>query len=542
MRAMRSSQLLAPLLVTAPLALVLAGCPGPEAMLDAGPGRPDAPRADAARPDSGLAPDAGALPPAPLDLLADLADPFAPARLRSGTPFLVSSRQPEEPEGLLNADYGHFEREEEGRGVMIDRRGPGVITRWWMTIGNLPGPRDPEAIRVRFWVDGAEIDPDGGEPGMTLGALTDGTVSSLASPFTLGREGTSGGFVVSQPIHYQESFRADVALNAGWTYYQLEGFDYDAPTEVVPFSYPPSAEQLANVEAAAMLWRDHDHPGTEQLGEPTALEASASTELRWMGPGVLTTLALEVPRAAREDTELVIQVDGEEVARAPLAWLAGGEDPAAESHASALFVVDPTQVRLHYPIPFELELVASLTNTGAATIGGVRMAGRVVSMPLDPDLGRFHAQCDTHGPVAAIQMCGTMDPSLRTPNNVIASWSGARGHYVGHSMIQRAASAWWCALEPDHEIFIDGAYALLGTGMEDYYSAGFYFMNGPVSWALAGASGWTRSTVDGSGATHVFRHHLVDTIPFSNELRFEYESYVEDTTFTGCSFFYVEPG
>ena len=115
-----------------------------------------------------------------------------------------------------------------------------------------------------------------------------------------------------------------------------------------------------------------------------------------------------------------------------------------------------------------------------------------------------------------------------------------RGHYVGHSLVQDVASSWWCALEPDHEIWIDGRYALLGTGMEDYYSAGFYFMNGPVQWLLAGATAWEREDTE-AASTHVYRHHLVDTIPFTSELRFELESYVDDTVFTGCAFFYVAP-
>ncbi len=522
------------------LGLGLTGCPTPEGSLDAAAADAATPRPDASR-DAGMLPDAG-VPATPIDLVADLADPYAPARLRPGLPFLVSSREPEPPEGLLNRDHTYYVREEDGRGVMIERTGPGVITRWWMTIGGLPGERDPEAIRVRLWVDDVEIDPDGGEPGLTLEALTDGTTMGLAAPFTLGREGTSGGFVVSQPIHYQRSFRADVSVNPGWTYYQFEGFDYDDDVQVEPFVYPPTDEQVAGLEAAAMLWRDHDHPGVERSGEAVSLAPDASTELSWMGPGVATELALDVPRADRDDVSVVIEVDGEEIARAPVSWLAGGGDPAAASHGSALFVVDPMTVRLHHPIPFELELVASLVNGSGRAIDRVRLGGRVVSGPLDADLGRLRVQCGTHGPVEAIQMCGTMDPTLRAPNNVVAEWSGDRGHYVGHSLVQTVPSSWWCALEPDHEIWIDGAYAILGTGMEDYYSAGFYFMNGPIAWALAGATGWTRSDVDASGATHVYRHHLVDTIPFEDELRFEFESYVDDTIFTGCAYFYVAPG
>ena len=55
-----------------------------------------------------------------------------------------------------------------------------------------------------------------------------------------------------------------------------------------------------------------------------------------------------------------------------------------------------------------------------------------------------------------------------------------------------------------------------------------------------GASDWSR-TSDEAGATHVYRHHLVDTIPFEAELRFEFESYVDGTTFEGCSYFYTAP-
>lgn len=520
--------------------IAAAGCSDPIAISDAAD-RDTAfpPRVDAAR-DAGPVPDTSRPPPA-IDLVADLADPFAPARLRRGFPFLVSSREPEPPDGLLNRDHSFYLSEENGWGVMIERPGPGVITRWWMTIGGLPGERDPEAIRVRFWVDGSEIDPDGGEPGTTLEFLTNGSVVGLASPFTLGREGTSGGFVVSQPIHYQRAFRADVQLNPGWTYYQFEGYDYEPGTAVVPFTYPPRLEELAKLEAAAMLWRDHEHPGAVREGDPVDLAPSTSTELRWLGPAVATELRVEVARAHRDDVSLHLLVDGDAVADAPLSWLVGATEPAASSYDSALAVVDPDIVRLFYPVPFESELVMSLRNDSTRGVVRARIAVRTVNGPLDRDLGRLRVQCGVRGPVPSISMCGTAEPSLRIPNNVVASWTGARGHYVGHSLVQRVSSSWWCALEPDHEVWIDGSYALLGTGMEDYYSAGFYFMNGPVAWLLAGATGWTRSALDGSAATHVYRHHLVDTIPFENEFRFEFESYVEETTFTGCSFFYVAP-
>ena len=498
---------------------------------DASMARPDASR------DALLTGDAGVLS-APTDLAADFADPSAPARLRAGYPFLVSSRTPEVPEGLLNDDYGHFVRVEDGWSVMIDKAGPGVITRWWMTIGNLPGVRDPEAVRVRFFVDDVEIDPTPSTPGVTLEELTNGSVPGLEAPFTLGREGTSGGFVVSQPLHYQRSFRAEVQAPAGpsWVYYQFEGLDYEVGTEVVPFQSPPTAEQAANLESAAALWRDHDHPGVVMASTPTTLATDAETRLTWTGPGVATTLSFTVPRMARETMQVIVLVDGEEVVRTPLAWLTGSAGPDASTYTSALLASTDRQAHFYYPVPFATSLEVRLRNTGAASVN-VALEGRVVSGALDADLAALRVDCHAGAAVPAIDECGTSNASLRTPNDVIARMSGGRGHYAGHALVQTTTGAWWCALEVDHEVYIDGAYPILGTGMEDYYSAGFYFMNGPVAWTLAGAPSWDRTA--GTSSTLVYRNHVIDTIPFESELRFEYESYVSNTTFTGCSFFYL---
>ena len=512
------------------LSVLIAACPAPAMQGDAGAARPDASR-DAPASDAGVTARS-------IDLAADFADPYAPARLRTGYPFLISSRTPEVPQGLVNDDYGHFVRTEGGWGVMIDKEGPGVITRWWMTIGNLPGPRDPEAIRVRFYIDDVEIDPTPGTPGVTLEELTDGSVPGLEAPFTLGREGTSGGFVVSQPLHYQRSFRAEVEVPEvrSWVYYQFEGMDYEAGTRVTPFQSPPTAEQQANLESATALWQGHEHPGVVTASAPITLDTNEETSLMWMGPGVATTLSFAVPRAARETMQAILLVDGEEVVRTPLAWLTGSAGPGAPTFSSALLASTDTRAIFYYPIPYASSLEVRLRNTGAA-VPNIAIEGRVAGGALDADLGALRVDCNLSGPVPAIDECGTANTELRTPNQVIARMSGGRGHYAGHSLVQTTTGAWWCALEVDHEVSIDGAYPILGTGMEDYYSAGFYFMNGTVAWPLAGATGWDRSA--GTSSTHVYRNHIVDTIPFESELRFEYESYVSNTSFAGCSFFYL---
>ena len=51
-----------------------------------------------------------------------------------------------------------------------------------------------------------------------------------------------------------------------------------------------------------------------------------------------------------------------------------------------------------------------------------------------------------------------------------------------------------------------------------------------------GASGWLR--LDSMTTHHMYRHHLIDGVPFTSELRFEYESYIDGGGVDGCVFWY----
>ena len=127
--------------------------------------------------------------------------------------------------------------------------------------------------------------------------------------------------------------------------------------------------------------------------------------------------------------------------------------------------------------------------------------------------------------------------AIRYPNVVLAETLRGPGQYAGLTTFQTAPNPWWFALEPDHEVAIDGVYDILGTGTEDYFAGAFYFMNGPYASVTSGASGWNRDT--DPTETHLYRHHLADTWPFDRELRFELESYIDGTRFDTCIFTYL---
>jgi len=107
------------------------------------------------------------------------------------------------------------------------------------------------------------------------------------------------------------------------------------------------------------------------------------------------------------------------------------------------------------------------------------------------------------------------------------------GHYAGQFLVVRTESLW--VLEGDHEVLADGVY-LLGTGLEDYFGGSFYYLRGSFAHPLSGASG--RAVNDGIGVVSQYRHHLLDTIPFQRELRFDYETFRAGAEFERCVFWY----
>jgi hypothetical protein len=97
-----------------------------------------------------------------------------------------------------------------------------------------------------------------------------------------------------------------------------------------------------------------------------------------------------------------------------------------------------------------------------------------------------------------------------------------RGHYVGTvlSMQPRRGRSMWY-LEGNERVFVDGEArpSVLGTGTEDYFSAGWYFDTGPYSAPYHGLT--VKDTL--SGRISAYRWHLEDPIPFARRLRFTIE-------------------
>jgi hypothetical protein len=142
----------------------------------------------------------------------------------------------------------------------------------------------------------------------------------------------------------------------------------------------------------------------------------------------------------------------------------------------------------------------------------------------EADLGALRAQCET-----------TLTPAVGQNLSVLAL-DDRPGHYAGQFLVVRTESFW--VLEGDHEVLADGVF-LLGTGLEDYFGGSFYYLRGSFVHPLSGASG--RSVTDGIGVVSQYRHHLLDTIPFQRQFRFDYETFLAGAEFERCVFWYEAP-
>jgi len=437
---------------------------------------------------------------------------------------------------MRNDDFGHFVSMDGARVVLADETGPGVITRLWFTYG----PPDVGVISdvpLRLTIDGHDVIVDA-----RLGDLVGSTTSRFPSPWSLDPSIASGGLSISTPIQFQTSARVELTVAPGsWAYYQVDVRTLPDDACVRPFVGTYSADELASFASGATIWQAHDHPGSDHTTTARDLVPGESTELMLTGTGAITTLEAITPMGARADLSLRIEVDGAVAADAPLAWLTGSDAPAGD-YVAGLTASSPTSAILYAPIPYvsSVRVVVTSHATGPVSVG---LRARSMDMgTIAADVGRFHAECASS--VASIPVPTEQPPFSDTfPNIVLAQTASGPGQYAGITMFQRAPYPWWWALEPDHEVSIDGHYDILGTGTEDYFGGAFYFQNGPYASVTSGASGWSRP--DGitmpipDAHTHLYRHHLVDTWPFDHDIRFEMESYVDGTGYDGCMFWYA---
>ena len=128
--------------------------------------------------------------------------------------------------------------------------------------------------------------------------------------------------------------------------------------------------------------------------------------------------------------------------------------------------------------------------------------------PWPLNTGYFHAQWNR-------------DQRTTSDSNFVALTAEGKGQMVGMSFNSQSYSGGLFYMEGDEMIYVDGeAYpSIYGTGMEDYFTSGWYFKNGEYSAPYHGLV----LLNDSLGRITAYRHHIPDAIPFDEQIKVTYE-------------------
>jgi hypothetical protein len=402
--------------------------------------------------------------------------------------------------------------------VVFDERGPGAVTRIWMTTGFGTSSCIDPAMRVRFYFDGASIPA----LDMPLAALFDGSTPPFTPPLVADRDASSGGFVSDVPIAYAEALRiALVDADNGGTnpctgdderllWFQIEHHRV-APGRPVT-SFAPGDDFPA---WRAFLAHAGDDPWNGMLSPIDAswtLSPGETIHLaKRAGPAWLRGIRLYLPRSAYAAVRLSLVFDAATAVDVPLAdFFATSSDAPAPARGVLAGEDAAGWLYAWIPMPFREDADVSLT------------ADPSLTAPVTVDSALSFDNAPIAGDVAAYRAL-LSDACVESGDFALYAANGA-GKVIGLSARYRAnAGATLGYLEGDERAYFDSAITpgWYGTGVEDFFDGGFYFDRGAFARALAGA---TRVDPDGSGTTAAYRWMLTEPIAYANALRLTQEA------------------
>jgi hypothetical protein len=402
--------------------------------------------------------------------------------------------------------------------VVFDERGPGAVTRIWMTTGFGASTCIDPAIRVRFYFDGATT------PGLdlSLASLFDGSTPPFTPPLVADREASGGGYVSDVPIAYAQSLRiALVGAGDGGTnpctgnderllWFQFQHHRLASGTAVTTFApgddFPAWRSFLAH--AGDDPWNGFIAPveSTSALAPGATLALATRT-----GPAWLRGIRLHLPRTAYASVRLRLVLDAATSADMPLDdFFATSADSAMP--ARGVLVGEDANGWLYAWLPMPFRQSASVALIAESTLAApvtVESALFFDAAPIPPDAASYAAEvsdtCVDGGDIALHADQGT--------GKIV----GFVARYRANGLVGRGY------LEGDERAYLDGMTtpAWYGTGVEDFFGGGFYFEDTAFALPLSGA---TRVDADGAGETDAYRWMLADPLAYTSSLRLSQEA------------------
>ena len=428
-----------------------------------------------------------------------------------------------------NGDGKGIIREEDGKVVMAEIQGPGVITRIWSA-----APKDGH---VRIYLDGATT------PAVDLPFK--GYFDRQNAPFVYKSlvNYTAAGANCYVPIPFQKSCK--IVADKDWgNYYHFTYTTFPKDTVVPVFTRDLTTRErlalrVADHKLSSDLGTDPQVVGTkDSVNTSVAVAPGKRTVVaRFTGPQAITCLRVKIDEAkySAEDLRNVvlrIYFDGE---KEPSVWspIADffGSAPGINKYKSLPLGMTDDGLYSYWYMPFATSAVIEVVNESAVAFSAPFSINYAkLSKPIS-ELGRFHAKWHRDAFL----------PADRTIDWTMLKTEG-RGRFCGVALeVWNPKGGWWG--EGDEKFFVDGEKfpSTIGTGSEDYF--GYAWCN-PALFQNA-FHNQTRNDGDNVGHVSVNRWHITDNVPFQKSFEAAIEKYypnAKPTTYACTVYWYQEAG
>jgi hypothetical protein len=404
-----------------------------------------------------------------------------------------------------NGDAGHFLNGNVGRlpnnrALLADLKGPGCIYRIWSA--NAAG-------FIRFTFDG-ETEP-------RIACPMQDIFQDRYFPFQRPLAGqSSGGWYCFFPIPFAKSVRVEVD-NPGPMYYQIQYHQFPEGVEVRTFTRELTAEDKAALEMVLNHWKNAGQPPApmpERMAHREgATRISGGTTVRLLNEkkgGTIRSLRLRVTPPTRFTLRrLVIRAYWDDAifpsVEAPLGDFFGVGFGARKFQSLPLAMNDDGYA-CYFPMPFANAARVDIAHEGTESVA---LSWQVDLDPTPPDMNRvgyFHAKWRR--------------VTTKQGQHVTLLETTGRGHYVGVNLNMQGHRGLWF-LEGDEKIYVDGETfpSIYGTGLEDYFTSGWYFDRGTFWLPYHGCV----VKDDQNSRIAAYRYQISDCVPFQKNIRVDIE-------------------
>jgi hypothetical protein len=186
----------------------------------------------------------------------------------------------------------------------------------------------------------------------------------------------------------------------------------------------------------------------------------------------------------------------------------------------------------YFPMPFNNRAKIEIVNETGEEIYAFYYQIGYYQMPaqFDDNTGYFHAYWNR-------------EARTQNDNNYVALKAVGNGQFAGINFSSQSYNSSLFYLEGDEMFYVDGEEepSIYGTGMEDYFTSGWYFKNGEFATDYHGLV-----MKDGEkGRITAYRHHIRDAIPFKDSIEISFEhghANEQAVDFSTVAFWYqIEP-